>query len=267
MRLDGEVDPEAPGRFQREARLIARLEHPHLLPVYDFDAAHNPPYLVMRYLEGCTLKDILGRTEISPAEAAFLLSQIATPLDYAHRQGVVHQDIKPSNVMLDLEGHLFLTDFGIARLVDQADRSAVGLGTPDYMAPEQATRPIDRSTIGLTSTPWGRCSFQLLTGRPPFYDLDTPLEVIRAHVDSPIPAKLRLLTTALPSAIDQVISPWLWPNLPPDRYQNLPDLPDPLSMRSWGRHCYRSRLQNLKHGGSGDPGRTGPEAESNGRPS
>ena len=220
LRLDGDADPAAPGRFQREARLIARLEHPHLLPVYDFDSAHDPPYLVMRYLEGCTLKEVLEQTRLSPAEAAFLLSQIATPLDYAHRQGVVHQDIKPSNVMLDLEGHLFVTDFGIARLVGQTDQPSTALGTPDYMAPEQA---LGQSEIDHRADIYalGALLFQLLTGRPPFYDLDTPLEIIRAHVDRPAPSA-RSLDPNLPPALDQVIATAMAKS-PADRFQHLPE--------------------------------------------
>ncbi|RMG76108.1 MAG: serine/threonine protein kinase, partial [Chloroflexi bacterium] len=103
-------------RFQREARLIARLEHPHLLPVFDFDASHDPPYIVMRYLEGGTLKDILDKHPLPLNEIAFMMRQITSALDYAHRQGVIHRDIKPSNIMIDQEGNAFLMDFGIARI-------------------------------------------------------------------------------------------------------------------------------------------------------
>ena len=220
MRQTEGVNPNTRGRFQHEARLIARLEHPHLLPVYDFDGTHDPPYLVMRYLEGCTLKDVLGQIRLSPAEAGFFLTRIATPLDYAHRQGVVHQDIKPSNVMLDLEGHLFLADFGIARLIDQANKAPAALGTPDYMAPEQALGQPDidhRADIYAL----GAVLFQLLTGRVPFYDLDSPLEVIRAHLDRPVPAATAV-EKSLPVAIDQVIAIAMAKS-PADRFQHLPD--------------------------------------------
>src|SRR5689334_239321 len=90
------TDQRALERFQREARLIARLEHPHLLPVYDFDGLNDPPYIVMRYVEGGTLKDVLDRSGALPvADAVHLLQQVALALDYAHRQGVIHRDIKP----------------------------------------------------------------------------------------------------------------------------------------------------------------------------
>src|SRR5215475_9685576 len=98
-------EPTLKERFRREARLIARLEHPHLLPVYDFDGEHDPPYIVMRYLEGGTLKEVRQRGEVPRDELLYILRQLAGALDYAHRQGVVHRDLKPSNVMIDREGN------------------------------------------------------------------------------------------------------------------------------------------------------------------
>jgi len=128
-------------RFQREARLIARLEHPHLLPIYDFDGDHDPPYIVMRYLEGGTLKQVMEAGRLPHGEVLYMLRQVASALDYAHRQGIVHRDLKPSNIMIDREGNAFLADFGIARVTDaQQDLTGTGMliGTPGYMAPEQA---------------------------------------------------------------------------------------------------------------------------------
>jgi len=138
-------DESAVQRFQREARLIARLEHAHILPVYDFDGGHEPPYIVMRYLAGGTLKEVLEQGSLPPAEAGYLLRQVGSALDYAHRQGIIHRDIKPSNIMIDREGNTFVTDFGIARIAAGAEGerqiTATGaiVGTPDYMSPEQAS--------------------------------------------------------------------------------------------------------------------------------
>jgi serine/threonine protein kinase len=104
-------DPSGIQRFQREAKLIARLEHPHILPVYDFDASHEPPYIVMRYLSGGTLKEIMAQGLLPLGEIALLMRQICSALDYAHRQSIVHRDIKPSNILIDREGNAFVTDF------------------------------------------------------------------------------------------------------------------------------------------------------------
>ncbi|MBZ0307016.1 MAG: serine/threonine protein kinase, partial [Anaerolineae bacterium] len=92
-------DPTTLERFQREAQIIARLEHPHILPVYDYDGKHIPPYIVMRYLATGTLKDILAKTKLPLEDIAHIYRQLGSALDYAHRQGVIHRDIKPSNIM------------------------------------------------------------------------------------------------------------------------------------------------------------------------
>ena len=118
------ADADAIQRFQREAKLIARLEHPHILPVYDFDAAHDPPYLVMRYLDSGTLDDVLDQGPLPLDEVAYLMRQVCSALDYAHRQGIVHRDIKPSNIMIDQEGNAFVSDLGIARIVSEVRRAS-----------------------------------------------------------------------------------------------------------------------------------------------
>ncbi|HRE27588.1 MAG TPA: serine/threonine-protein kinase, partial [Anaerolineales bacterium] len=132
-------NPQELQRFQQEAQMIARLEHPHILPIYDFDGAHDPPFIVMRYLAGGTLKDRLRRGPIERAALLDILRKAATGLDYAHRQGVIHRDIKPSNILLDSDSNPFISDFGIARWVTGADTTGGALlGTADYVSPEQA---------------------------------------------------------------------------------------------------------------------------------
>ena len=102
------VDQEqAIARFQREAQVIACLEHTYLLPLYDFDGGHDPPYLVMRYVESGSLKEVLERGQIPLHEVVYLLNQVTEALDYAHRHGVIHQDLKPSNIMIDEAGNAF----------------------------------------------------------------------------------------------------------------------------------------------------------------
>ena len=199
-------DREVRERFQREARLIARLEHPHLLPVYDFDGEHNPPYIVMRYLEGGTLKQVHQKGRVPRDEFLYILRQLAGALDYAHRQGVVHRDLKPSNVMIDREGNAFLTDFGIARS-SGGDRDLTGtglmIGTPGYMAPEQARgdgsadKAADLYSLGVMA-------FEILTGSPP-YEHENGFEVILAHMNSAVP-RASERAADLPKSVDDVLA-------------------------------------------------------------
>ncbi len=198
-------DPTLRERFGREARLIARLEHPHLLPVYDFDGDHEPPYIVMRYLEGGTLRQVQRQGALPPAEILYTLGQVASALDYAHRQGVVHRDLKPSNVMIDREGNAFVTDFGIARVADAPENLTLTgnlVGTPAYMSPEQARglpdvdSAADRYALGVMM-------FELLTGSAP-YRHDSSLGVLMAHLNDEVPSA-PALNPLLAAAVDQVL--------------------------------------------------------------
>ncbi|MCU0499046.1 MAG: protein kinase [Anaerolineae bacterium] len=181
-------DPVGVQRFQQEARLIARLEHPHILPVYDFDGAHQPPYIVMRYLESGSLKEVIQRAQLPLEEVFFLTRQLASALDYAHRQGVIHRDIKPSNILIDREGNAFITDFGIARLLDaafQLTQTGMAIGTVDYMSPEQA---LGGQTLDHRSDlySFGIMVFEMLCGRLP-YAADNPMAVMLHHLQTPTP--------------------------------------------------------------------------------
>jgi serine/threonine-protein kinase len=212
------ADSNSLGRFQREARLIARLEHPHLLPVYDYDGEHDPPYIVMRYLEGSTLREALETGPIPLADTVHVLRQIGAALDYAHRQGVIHRDLKPSNVMIDTEGNAFLMDFGIARILESTDgltQTGFAVGTPSYMSPEQGmglTTVDNRSDIYAL----GVLLFQMLTGEPPFSG-DNPMAIILQHINTPPPAA-SLVKGELPQAVDDVIRKAMAKE-PDDRYQ------------------------------------------------
>jgi serine/threonine protein kinase len=199
---------EAVQRFQREARLIARLEHPHILPVYDFDGGHDPPYIVMRYLDGGTLKDILRQGLLPLHEVSYLIQQVGTALDYAHRQGIVHRDVKTSNILVDREGNAFVTDFGIARMVaeqssgDQITGTGVIVGTPDYMAPEQimgAAQVDHRADIYAL----GVIFFQMITGHLP-YTSDNPAGLLVQHLQGEIPIATAL-NDDLPEEADVII--------------------------------------------------------------
>ena len=185
-------------RFLREIRVIAQLEHPNILPVYDSGEVEGMPYLVMRYLDSGTLQDRmrLGRLGLEQIDALF--TQLANALGYAHSRQVIHRDIKPSNVLVTSHGDVFLTDFGLAKLVSdsvQLTLSGTITGTPWYMSPEQAlgNELDERSDIYSL----GVVLYEMLTGRVPF-NAETPMAVILAHLHSPLP---------LPSAIEPEIDP------------------------------------------------------------
>src|SRR5690349_18271505 len=139
--LDSRVDdPDVVRRFEHEARVIAGLEHRSIVPVYDFGREGESLYLVMRYLRAGTVSDLLRRSSLTPLDAAGVLNDIGAALDYAHGRGVVHRDIKPNNILVDASGHSNLTDFGLAKVMDDSldlTRSGSSIGTPAYMAPEQ----------------------------------------------------------------------------------------------------------------------------------
>ena len=194
-------------RFRLEARTIARLQHPHILPVFDYGDEDGILYLVMPYLDGGALSDRIRRGPLASEEIDRLLEQIAGALDYAHRQGIIHRDIKPDNVLLDREGHALLADFGIVKLIESAPLgstlTATGglVGTPAYMSPEQAQgSPLDhRSDIYSL----GVVVYEMLTGRQPF-TADTPMQVVFKHITEPIP-KLRETMPELQPELDDVM--------------------------------------------------------------
>lgn len=201
-------DKNAVQRFQREARLVARLEHPHILPVYDFDGGHDPPYIVMRYLHGGTLKEIIKHGPLPWDEVSYLWRQVGSALDYAHRQGVVHRDVKPSNIMVDWDGNAFVTDFGIARMTVEGSTgtsiTATGavVGTPDYMSPEQAMGESDidhRADIYAL----GVILFEMLTGELPYIS-NSLVGMLFMHIQDPIPSVVER-NPDLPLAVDEVI--------------------------------------------------------------
>ena len=186
-------------RFQQEARIIARLEHPYILPVFDYGEENGTAYFVMRYLDTGTLKDKLISEQLSLDEVNRIFIQLTDALGYAHAQGVIHRDLKPANVLVDSTGNLFLTDFGIAKILESASPSLTQtsaiMGTPTYISPEQASGlPVDqRSDIYSL----GVILYEMVTGQVPFV-ADTPLGVIIKHLSEPLP---------LPSLVKPDISP------------------------------------------------------------
>jgi hypothetical protein len=181
-------DPNFVKRFTQEAKAIAALEHPHILPVYDFGTQEGLTYMVMRYIEGGTLADLMGQP--MPNERIVgIVGNMAKALDYAHSQGVVHRDIKPSNILMDKHGEALLTDFGIAKVMqDTGGTKLTGagsiLGTPEYMSPEQAEGVSVDHRSDLYSL--GVVLYELLTGQPP-YQAKTPLAIVLMHAQEPLP--------------------------------------------------------------------------------
>ncbi|HEY6074798.1 MAG TPA: serine/threonine-protein kinase, partial [Anaerolineales bacterium] len=134
-------DRELIERFEQEARVVARLGHPNIVPVYDFAEHAGRPYLVMKYIDGETLKERLARGALSNGEIVAVVSSMGAALSYAHRQGILHLDIKPSNVLIEADGSMYLADFGLAHIVQDAERTLPSdwvMGTPQYISPEQA---------------------------------------------------------------------------------------------------------------------------------
>lgn len=191
-------------RFKREIRTIAKLEHPRILPVYDSGEHEGTPYLVMRYLDAGTLKDRIEEGGLTLEETNHIFTQLADALSYAHSQEIIHRDIKPSNVLLTERGDIFLTDFGIAKLIGEHTQFTVSgaiTGTPAYMSPEQGEgRAIDaRSDIYAL----GVVLYEMVTGRVPF-EAETPLAVILKHLQAPLPPPSQL-NPHLHSALERVI--------------------------------------------------------------
>ncbi|HEX4932464.1 MAG TPA: serine/threonine-protein kinase [Gemmatimonadaceae bacterium] len=167
-------DAEMRERFKREAEASSQLLHPHICPILDFADLDELVYLVMPYMAGGSLADVLVRDKTVPAGAsATICAQVAAALDYAHRRGVVHRDIKPDNILFDEDGHALITDFGIAtaRFHGRLTRSGRAMGTPHYMSPEQAMGKMVDGRSDLYAV--GVMLYEMLLGFPPFDGADS----------------------------------------------------------------------------------------------
>ena len=223
-------DPTFVQRFRQEAQAVARLSHPNVIQVHDFGEDKGFSYIVMELVTGGTLRDRMGR-RMPLTEAMGLIVPLAAALDYAHQRGVIHRDIKPTNVLLDPDGRPLLSDFGLARLLENSaglTRPDTIMGTPEYMAPElalgqRADQRADLYALGIII-------YQMLLGKTPFKS-DTPSTTLMAQIHSPVP---------LPSAEDPEFDPMLELALikalakdPNDRYQSSSDLVDGLRQASY----------------------------------
>lgn len=194
-------------RFEREAYLLMTLDHPNVLPVYDYGQADGLLFLVMRLVRGPSLYELQTRRHFSPLTAQQLLDPLAQALDYAHDHGVIHRDIKPGNILIEAHptrgNHLYLADFGLSKVNTDVNLTARGtsLGTPQYMSPEQVMdyaldRRSDVYSLGLVM-------YETLLGRLPFH-AKTPQQVAYMHVkDQPPPP--RQFAPSFPPAIEDVL--------------------------------------------------------------
>jgi serine/threonine-protein kinase len=202
------TDPAFVERFRREARSIARLRHPNILTVYDAGNENGLLYLVMELIEGPTLKELLNNQPLALEQAEKIIGQMASALDYAHEAGIIHRDVKPSNVLIDKGERAVLADFGIVKMVNeenpdnlQLTNTGTGVGTPDYMSPEQAMGEhldarSDEYSLAVMF-------YEMMTGRPPFSG-DTPIAIVMGHVSKPLPLPTKYNPSISP-AIEQVL--------------------------------------------------------------
>lgn len=205
-------------RFEREAKSLAKLTHANIVNILDYGEYEGKPYLVMPYLQGGTLKQKLQGKPIQYQEAAKLLIPIAKALAYAHQQGMVHRDVKPANILITHSGDPMLTDFGIAKIIDdEATMDLTGtsaaIGTPEYMAPEQITSKTADHRADIYSL--GVVFYEMVTGRKP-YIADTPMAVLFKHASEPLPRPKKFVSS-IPDEVEQILIKAL-AKKPQDRY-------------------------------------------------
>jgi serine/threonine-protein kinase len=246
-------DLRAVERFRREARAAAALAHPNAVTIYDFVEEMGQYFLVMEYIHGPTLKQLIGqRRQLQPREAIEIAAQVCAVLQVAHARGFIHRDIKPQNIMLAWSGAtggslgdggawVKLTDFGIVRVAEEAGltNSGIVLGTADYLSPEQARGETLTASSDLYSL--GVVMFEMLAGRPPFVG-PTAVSIAMQHA-SANPPPLRQFNPTIPPALEQLVLRTLEKE-PEDRFSSAAEMQQTL------RHCAREILR----------GRPGPSA-------
>src|ERR1700759_1362214 len=232
LRADLARDPQFQIRFQREAQNSAALNHPAILAVYDTGetwADDIPlPYIVMEYVAGRTLRDIVkSGGPMDPYRVCEVVADVCSALDFSHRYGIIHRDVKPANVMITPSGAVKVMDFGIARALSDAQpavtQTAAVIGTAQYLSPEQARGEAVDARSDVYST--GCLLYELLTGKPPFQG-DSPVAVAYQHVreNAPSPSSLN---PAIPPAVDSIVMKALAKN-PLNRYQSAGDMREDL---------------------------------------
>jgi len=222
-------DPQFEKRFTREAKVVASLEHPAIVPVYDFGYHDEQPFMVYRYMSGGTLKDkILSEGAKSLAQTITFISRVAPAIDKAHDKGIIHRDLKPSNILFDDDDKAYVADFGIAKIVESTSHltgNAI-VGTPAYMSPEQFTGDAE---VGRYSDIYalGIILYELLSGELPF-KADTTPRLMKLHIMDPVPS-IRSIRSELPPEIDNVLGIALAKRTE-DRYQSVQELQSAFGM-------------------------------------
>jgi len=210
------LDSQFAARFEREARFMASLQHENILHVYDFVKDGGSMYIVMEYVQGIDLYDLLQLSPRLPVEVAAIIAlQVARALDYAHFRGIIHRDIKPANVIISHQGEVKLMDFGIARDQALADltEAGTGVGTPSYMSPEQILG--DKLDFRSDVFSLGIVLYQMLTGRKPFVEDESRTVMQKIRLDRYISP--RRVLSSVPSAMDRILARCM-EKLPANRY-------------------------------------------------
>ncbi len=227
---------EYEGRFYQEAKAAGRLSHPNIVTIFDLGKSDEVAYIAMEFLQGKELRDILDDGEKMPVERVLdVATQVALGLAYAHEHGVVHRDVKPSNIMVASDGHVKITDFGIARMESSSVRTQTGmvLGSPKYMSPEQVLGKLIDQRSDIFSL--GVVLYEMLTGKPPFAGEN--VNAIMYQTLNNIPNSPGSLNPNVPDMLNFIVAKALAKGLE-DRYQDAKILAEDL------RSCRESLLRN-----------------------
>jgi eukaryotic-like serine/threonine-protein kinase len=217
---------EYEGRFYQEAKAAGRLSHPNIVTIYDVGRSGDIAYIAMEFLQGRELRDILNDDKLLPVDVVLdIVSQVASGLAYAHEHDIIHRDIKPSNIMVGRDGHVKITDFGIARMASAGVRTQTGmvLGSPKYMSPEQVMGKLSDQRSDVFSL--GVVLYEMLTGQPPF--LGENVNAIMYQTLNAIPQPPRSVNAAVPEMLNFIVAKALAKDLE-NRYQNASDLANDL---------------------------------------
>jgi serine/threonine protein kinase len=220
-------------RFTREVEITARLQHPHIIPIYDYGQHDGLPYIVMAYIQRGSLDHLIKRERLGLGPVARIISQVAEALDFAHGYGVIHRDVKPPNILLDVQQNAILTDFGVSRVISETQNLTGDMivGTPFYIAPEMLnddsviTPSVDIYALGVTL-------YQALAGKPPFTG-PTTAQIMWAHVNAPVPS-LAEARPDLPPELDAILQKAL-AKTPSARYRTVAEMVDDIKAVASGR--------------------------------